>query len=206
MNVITIIALTIALPKIASAEGYHYLIAGSDANTSAKFVDGSTSDNPSEGFDTTINFENKNAIAYEYRDSKEDDWGYSFGYIRHQKSLVIDVKKDDLAQFDYDEDEIEIHTIYLDAIYKWKRFYLSFGFNKSEINFKNEDSTLAVESTTSIGSNFAFGWELTSWVIVEYGAKVNPWVLKKTSTAGVTTDYGVGSIGVATLQLKIRVW
>lgn len=189
-----------------SAMAEHYIIAGSDANTSAIFTDGARSDNPEDSFDTEISFENKNAIGYEYRQTQDNGWGFGAGYIRHQKSMVIGVDVDDKPQFDYDEDEIEIHTVYLDAIYRWETFYLSFGFNHSEINFESDDSTLAVESDTSLGGNFALGWELTSWVIVEYGAKTNPWVLKKTTSDGVTTDYGDGSIGVATLQVKVRFW
>lgn len=200
------IILTILFCLLKTAWAEHYIIAGSDADTSAFFTDGARSDAPDETFDTEITFENKNALGYEYRQTVSNGWGFGVGYIRHQKSIVIGVKEDDVIQFNPDEDEIEIHTIYADAIYRWETFYLSFGFNKSEINFKSEDSTLAVESKTGIGGNFALGWELTKWVVIEYGAKTNPWTLKKTTESGVTTDYGQGSIGVVTLQLKVRVW
>lgn len=187
-----------------SFSGSHFLVLGFDANTTATFVDGARSSDTDESFDTEIDFESKSSYGYEYRHAPPCRWGVSIGIMKYTKAMIIGVKEDGRIQFDYDKDEVDIYTAYVDAIMRFTKFFFSFGFNKTNITYTPEDSSIDVESKNEMGFNFGLGWHISEWVVVEYGLRNNVWKLKKTEDDGTITDFGDGVLNISTLQLKLR--
>lgn len=182
----------------------HFGILGYDLLVAGNFEDGSSTGS-STSFDTELEFETGMAIGYEYRETKQHDWGFGIGILHHTKRDVDKLEQAGVTYTVEDPASISVTRIFGNAIYRWESFYIPFGMNLASNNFKQSSSaTGSTDSKLGLGFNFAIGWYLNEKFNIEYGAYSNIWKLEGTASNGNKTDYGDGTLSYSTLKLMYR--
>lgn len=146
----------------------HYITIGYDFPTVGDFEDGWISTVPNTTFDSEIKFESGFSIGYEYRNTRVNSWGSSFGVNYHAKKDVKSWKINDTKISNTDV-SISILSLYADLLYRWESFYIPFGINISSINYELPE-TDSGEITTKgmIGANLGIGWMINDEISIQY--------------------------------------
>jgi len=188
----------------------HYLAAGYDLLTSAKLEDNFATDgtNTSSGGTSEFEFEPGFSIGYEYRNASANSWGASFGVEYHSEKQVEEVSfSGETAQATgNDNATIQITHLYFNLIYRWDVFYIPFGLNVASVKYTPPSTFIGeFEDESSLGFNFALGWELGDNFLIEYGARSTTYSLEYTNGSTVV-DYGEGALVTTTLSLKYKLF
>ena len=187
----------------------HYALVGYDLRTQGDFKAGTYDDEDDEDTlildETVIDFETGFSIGYEYRDASKNDWGKAFGVMhslaRDAEAVEINGERTKLSG---DVASVAMTTIYAMAIYKWEKFYIPFGISYNQITYEPPSGFNGdVTSEGGVGFIFSLGWEIDDRYLIEYGARSSMWTLIS-ETDTTETDYGFGTLAIATLALKIK--
>lgn len=127
---------------------------------------------------TELEFDSASTFALEARKMSRNSWGVMLGYALEEERAITNYT------FSLAGSSISINTsgsaklknsfAYLNAVYRWKYFYLPFGFNYSSIKFTpaSNNSSVTWNFSGALGGQLGVGYYISENVALELLSRV----------------------------------
>jgi len=158
---------------------------------------------------TTLNTDTAAGVGIEASQSDPNSWGFSTGltydFPREVNSQTITVNGfTGSAVATGSKTKIEFFTLYVNAIYRWEKFYIPFGLNYTLPIIKRAPTAEGTLDTDGgVGTQLGAGLSIKDNLAIELFVRTS--ALKATSKVDDTTiDYGTGAMSSFIIQGKFQ--